>query len=374
MIVGIRGTAGYVEVVDRWTTELTVLEGVVRCSVADPVTGQVKSETVQGGETVRCVVYPQDQPGDKCDILREKTAVEDIPGYVLTDVVRDMALCDRIEADTGTDILEELAKIVGGDPSGLSASPEVLGEADRRENQDETELQAKQERVDAEQKAQENKESGDKVFIRTPDQSDASDDSDSSVPTSVTRTMPQTSAEVQALLDRYETVILRSGANAGDNTLVVDSPLSVAGGKSLTLENGVGMRVQAGTSLRVDGTLTGGNTLRLSGDLSGSGQLIVTATYTFNGWRNAKMGGFPVTAIKESAFSGSGLTNIGDSAFDGCTSLTSINIPGGVTGIGNNAFSTCGSLTGITIPDSVVCIRSNAFTRSGLTKITYGGT
>ena len=300
MIVGIRGTAGYVEVVDRWTTELTVLEGVVQCSVADPVTGQIKSEAVRGGETVQRVVYPQDQPGDKCDILREKTAVEDIPGYVLTDVVRDMELCDRIEADTGTDILEELAKIVGGDPSGrsedgLSASPEVLGEADRRENLDETKLQEKQEQVDAGQKAQESGESGDKVFAQTPGQSGFSDDSGSSggpsAPASGTRTMPQTSAGVQALLDQYEAVILQPGANAGDNTLLVDSPLSVASGKSLTLDNGVGMQVQAGTGLQVDGTLAGGslvnngittvtsgNTLRLNGSLSGSGQLIVTAT------------------------------------------------------------------------------------------------
>ena len=305
MIVGIRGTAGYVEVVDRWTTELTVLEGVIHCSVTDPVTGQIKNETVQGGETVQCVVYPQDQPGDKCDILREETAVEDIPGYVLTDVVRDMELCDRIEADTGTDLLEELAKIVGGDPSGRSgdgksASPEILGEADRQKNRDETNLQEKQEQINAEQKAQASAESGDKIFGQTPGQSDASDDSGSSGgssgggssgPVTVTRTMPLAAADLQSALNGADVVTIRKNTtDVGANSLSVDS-LNVVGGKTLNLETGVELTVESGGGLSVAGTVnagdlinngtvtvSSGDTLRLSGNLSGSGELVVTAT------------------------------------------------------------------------------------------------
>ncbi|MBR2875733.1 MAG: leucine-rich repeat domain-containing protein, partial [Clostridia bacterium] len=52
---------------------------------------------------------------------------------------------------------------------------------------------------------------------------------------------------------------------------------------------------------------------------------------------------------------------IADYAFDGCTSLTSIKIPGGVTSIGWAAFSGCTSLTSVTIPDSVTSISSYAF-------------
>ena len=77
------------------------------------------------------------------------------------------------------------------------------------------------------------------------------------------------------------------------------------------------------------------------------------------------------TSIGDSAFSGcssltsitipSSVTSIGSSAFGGCTSLTSITIPSRVTSIGGFAFSGCSSLTSIVIPDSVTRIGSSAF-------------
>lgn len=52
---------------------------------------------------------------------------------------------------------------------------------------------------------------------------------------------------------------------------------------------------------------------------------------------------------------------IGNSAFSGCTSLTSINIPQSVTAIGWNAFSGCTALATIIIPKGVSSIGSGAF-------------
>ena len=86
-----------------------------------------------------------------------------------------------------------------------------------------------------------------------------------------------------------------------------------------------------------------------------------------------------VTSIGNWAFSGcssltsvtigNSVTSIGSSAFSGCSSLTSITIENGVTSIGNWAFSDCSSLTSVTIGNSVTSIGDYAF--SGCSSLVY---
>ena len=85
----------------------------------------------------------------------------------------------------------------------------------------------------------------------------------------------------------------------------------------------------------------------------------------------SEIDGYPVTQIGWSAFSGCtsltsitipyGVVSIGWKAFFGCTSLTSITIPEDVTSIGESAFESCTSLTSITIPESVTYLGWKAF-------------
>ena len=65
------------------------------------------------------------------------------------------------------------------------------------------------------------------------------------------------------------------------------------------------------------------------------------------------------------------VVSIGDSAFRGCRSLTSVAIPNSVTSIGGDAFVYCSSLTSVKIPDSVTSIGERAFYEcKSLTSIT----
>ena len=105
--------------------------------------------------------------------------------------------------------------------------------------------------------------------------------------------------------------------------------------------------------------------------------------FAFNGCSSLTSVTMPnnVISIGEAAFSdctsltsvtlGSGVTSIRLATFSHCSSLTSITIPNSVTSIGGSAFSSCSSLTSITIPNSVTSIGEAAFSDcTSLTSIT----
>jgi hypothetical protein len=90
---------------------------------------------------------------------------------------------------------------------------------------------------------------------------------------------------------------------------------------------------------------------------------------------------YSVTSIGQSAFAGCSrltsviippsVTYISDYAFSNCSRLTSVTIPPSVTHIGWWAFEYCSRLTSITIPSSVTSIGSLAFEGcSRLTRVT----
>ncbi len=70
-----------------------------------------------------------------------------------------------------------------------------------------------------------------------------------------------------------------------------------------------------------------------------------------------------------------GVTSIGECAFEECTNVTSISIPGSVTELNEYCFSACVSMKNITIPQSVTRIADGVFDAcEKLTDIYYGGT
>ena len=112
----------------------------------------------------------------------------------------------------------------------------------------------------------------------------------------------------------------------------------------------------------------------------------------------SKLGGYTVTGIDPGAFKGMGITSatlpssvevVSDNAFQNCTSLRSISMPGVVSigmytfdgcsslssvsvstalkRIGSSAFKDCSSLSSFDIPSSVISIEAMAFHASGLT-------
>lgn len=76
-----------------------------------------------------------------------------------------------------------------------------------------------------------------------------------------------------------------------------------------------------------------------------------------------------------SKIKGKPVTNIGNSAFNGHASLTSVAIPDSVTSIGGRAFYSCSGLLSITIPHGVTSIGAQSFKDcSGLTTVNWNAT
>ena len=103
-------------------------------------------------------------------------------------------------------------------------------------------------------------------------------------------------------------------------------------------------------------------------DTDGDGELSIIeakAVTDLGGvFRNSEISSFNELALF------TGLTSIGENAFNGCSSLTSVTIPGNVTSIGTNAFSGCGKLTSVILGDQLISIGEYAFSEcSSLTTV-----
>ena len=288
MAVGIRGTSGWVKVIDQWTSRLSVLEGTVTVCVTDPVTGETKTESVTSGETVDCKVYPQDTSGSKCDIIRGTYGERDIDGFVLVELRPDVPLCEKIKEESGIDII------------GMPGKP-----ADRLK-EDQEQIRDKLQEIENGLERQDEDISKDKVWpapipdapgkpatpptASNPD-SGGSSSGDSSgggsggggggggseqpAPSStVTLTMPVEDDTISAYLAQsgVTQVILQPGTarSSSANMLEVDSGITVPGGKTLTLQSGVGLTILSGQQVAVGagGRLTVGGVLTARGTLA----------------------------------------------------------------------------------------------------------
>lgn len=72
--------------------------------------------------------------------------------------------------------------------------------------------------------------------------------------------------------------------------------------------------------------------------------------------------------IKE-VYIASGVSNVGDYAFNYCPNIEKVTLPEGLQTIGKYAFNRCGKISSIKIPDSVTTIKEYAFAETGLLSV-----
>ena len=86
MTVGIRGTCGWVSVLEEGHMQVCVLEGKVHCEVTDSVSGQSAEAEVSAGERADLYIRSEEGEDAACEIVKSKISRSDIPDFVLEEV------------------------------------------------------------------------------------------------------------------------------------------------------------------------------------------------------------------------------------------------------------------------------------------------
>lgn len=322
MVTGIRGTAGWVQVIDGGHTQVYILEGSVQSAVSDPVTGQIRQISVGSGQMADFYVYGSGHASRCSAVLRTFDASE-VPGFVCVEVAEDEALQQKIAAASGQDV----GQITAGAWEKLAADQKELHDK-LAAIQEQIRNQANQVTVDPVFQDQGSnsvtagsdshsggsggsgsgsggssggsqgtpsepdgpsapEEPGTPEEPDTPDGPDTPGEPDTpeepDVPTdpeepdetTAELTMQVTAAEVDALLQTKDVVIKAGAGDAAYNTLQIDVPVTVPEGRTLTMEDGVHLDVNAGQTLQIDGTLD------LAGDMENHGTITNTSMNTF---------------------------------------------------------------------------------------------
>lgn len=108
MTVGIRGTCGWVSVLEEGHMQVCVLEGKVHCEVTDSVSGQSAEAEVSAGERADLYIRSEEGEDAACEIVKSKISRSDIPDFVLEEV--DLEVLGTELAEGPEEIGEEAAE------------------------------------------------------------------------------------------------------------------------------------------------------------------------------------------------------------------------------------------------------------------------
>ncbi|MDD3251961.1 MAG: FecR domain-containing protein [Lachnospiraceae bacterium] len=254
MVTGIRGTAGWVKVINDHYSEFYVLEGLVDCIVRNPVTGDEDRCLIPPGKVGKAFVYDEPVNGRRAEIILEDYTETNIPGFVLMEITGDSELRRKIEAATGFDLTL------------------TLEQARERLAQDEAETRRKMLQILTMQEQQESQKLVDPVFkTGTTDK-----DSDGTMATTGRKTTTLSMPITAEVLNRHLTdsnVILNSGG--AHQTLQLDHDVQIPAGGFLNMEQGVDTVVNSGRTFQVDGTYT------TDGAVTNNGTINNTSMHTY---------------------------------------------------------------------------------------------
>ena len=104
MVTGVRGTAGWIKLLESGVSQVGILEGRVVCRVANPFTGASRTLVVKAGQIGEFRVYEADSEGEGADArLLGIGSADEISGFILEELLKDPDLVRKILEDAGLD-------------------------------------------------------------------------------------------------------------------------------------------------------------------------------------------------------------------------------------------------------------------------------
>lgn len=259
MITGIRGTVLFVKAVDAYTTMVYLLEGSVSVQGRNSVTGETESMDLSAGQCA--AVTAKGAGGDAAEesgstrlpvIAMHTFGLTEIPGFVLTEAANDPVLAARLEA-AGWDtqwMAEHAAERLAEDEA---AAARLLAKLKETE-----EIRQKTGR--------------DYVYGDSGDNSGSGNgqegETDSERNTVILDEVVTASRLNELLQDSDVTINLPYRPGDDKTELAGDCDITVPAGGVLRINDMVLLRMAAGTTLTVNGTLKAGGSIYCEGVLS----------------------------------------------------------------------------------------------------------
>lgn len=344
MVTGVRGTAGWVEVVDRSVSRVHLLEGTLTVTAAEPSTGELRRTVITGGQTATAAVDGASRPGQQTSLTVAELREEDVPAFVAVELAKDPALQDKVAKN-----------------SPLSVEKIIRGAEDR--------LRGEQAAAAAAERALRDQLGGsgaDQVFPDRRDDADSDDrdsggSSDTLVTPPVTETVrtldDPTAAELTAALNE-------SGVTRVNVTNAGESDRSDLYNETYTVHKGQTLDLQSGTL-----TVGGGKTLTVKGTMVNTGELSIVGTMDVYGSFTNETGGRVLVTSEKSLHvkQGGTMVNRGTVTAAGKNGAL-LEISGTLTNTGTAALGNDGASGTLRVTDTGVLTNTGTITvRAGST-------
>ena len=293
MVTGVRGTSGWVEVTNRFTSRVHLLEGTLTVTSSEPATGQMRQATITGGQTATATLKGLDQPGRQMTLTVTNLQEKQVPGFVAVEVEKDPALQRKIAAKSPLSI----PSIIGDAANRLAEEQKAADTAQKTLNKELDKIGAddvKQVFDSPTAKPDDDDDDDDEPYVppttpETPTEPTRGEtlELDDPTPEQLTAALARTDVARVIVKNASDTLGYGSYAVSDGQTLSIQSGIfTVEGDQTLTVAQTGALEIvggsaadttAAGATLQVVGTVT------IDGSVTNSGSIGGVGTVNFNG-------------------------------------------------------------------------------------------